>query len=244
MHILPVIDVRDGAVVRAVGGDRARYEALESELCPTGDPLPLAYALRERFACREVYVADLDALGGAEPNLELVKALVEIEILPWVDAGVRDAADAMRLRQVGAAVVAASETSRGPAAWERVVRAVDPRRLAFSLDIRRGQAVAPHWNETDPRQVAAAAVTVAEQVGADAPARLFVIQLDRVGSCEGVGDDRLLEHLVRAFPGVAVYAGGGVRGVNDVRALDELGVAGVLVSTAIHAGRLQPGRQS
>lgn len=244
MHILPVIDVRDGAVVRAIGGDRARYEALESSLCPTSDPLPLAYALRERFECREVYVADLDAIGGAAPNLELVKALVEIEMLPWVDAGVRDAADAMRLRQAGAAVVVGSETINGPTAWEQVVKAVDPRRLAFSLDLRRGQALAPHWNETSPRAVATLAVTVAEQVGADAPARFFVIDLDRVGSCEGVGDDRLLEHLVRAFPGVAIYVGGGVRGVNDVRALDELGVAGVLVSTAIHAGRLQPGRHS
>jgi phosphoribosylformimino-5-aminoimidazole carboxamide ribotide isomerase len=244
MHVLPVIDVRDGAVVRAVGGDRARYEALESDLCATGDPLPLAFALRERFECREVYVADLDAIAGAEPNLELVKSLVEIEVLPWVDAGVRDAADALRLRQAGAAVVVGSETVDGPAAWERVVKVVDPRRLAFSLDVRRGQALARHWDSTDPRTVAKHALAAAEQVGADSPARLFVIDLDRVGSCEGVGDDRLLEHLVRAFPGIAIYAGGGVRGVNDVRALDELGVAGVLVSTAIHAGRLQPGRQS
>ena len=113
MTIIPVIDVRGGEVVRAVGGIRSKYETLESELCPTGDPLPLAFALHERFKCKEVYLADLDAIEGGTPNLQLIQELVEIGMLPWVDAGVRDVADAMRIRQAGGAVVVGTETVNG-----------------------------------------------------------------------------------------------------------------------------------
>jgi len=117
MRIIPVIDLRSGEVVRAVGGERSQYQVLESDLCPTGEALPFAYALRERFNCSEVYVADLDAITGGKLDTDIVQGLVELELNPWVDAGVRDAHDAMLVRQCGASVVVGSETIAGPEAW-------------------------------------------------------------------------------------------------------------------------------
>src|SRR5215212_3542741 len=105
MRIVPVIDVRRGEVVRAVGGVREDYEPIQSELCLTGEPLPLAFALRERFGFTEIYLADLTALAGGPPDLELYSGFAEIEMLAWVDAGVRTAADAVRIRACGAGVV-------------------------------------------------------------------------------------------------------------------------------------------
>jgi phosphoribosylformimino-5-aminoimidazole carboxamide ribotide isomerase len=40
------------------------------------------------------------------------------------------------------------------------------------------------------------------------------------------------------FAGVEVFTGGGVRGLDDLRALEEVGVAGVLVASALHDGSL------
>lgn len=242
MRIVPVMDVQRGEVVRAAGGDRAKYEPLESTLCPTGEPLPFAYALRERFGCTEVYVADLDAIAGQYPNLELLHGLVELELRPWVDAGVRDAADAIRLRQCYAAVVVASETVAGPAAWERILRVVDSRRLAFSLDLRGSKAIAPHWPTDDPDNLIEQIMTLGREVSADAPARLFVIDLDRVGAERGVGTELLLERCVHRYPECEVYAGGGIRGPGDLMKLERLGIAGVLTSSALHDGTLQPTR--
>lgn len=234
------MDVRQGMVVRAAQGDRSHFPVIESDLCPTGEPLPFAFALRERFNCKEIYVADLDALAGSPPDLELIAGLVELELLPWVDAGVRDVADAVRLRQCGAAVVVGSETIQGPAAWERVVRGTDARRLAFSCDLRGQHTVAPHWHENKPDQLIAAAMQHAREVASDSPARLFIIDLDRVGAESGIGTETLLSQTVAAYPECEVFAGGGVRGPGDIMKLERLGIVGVLASTALHAGLLQP----
>ncbi|MBX7103901.1 MAG: hypothetical protein K1X57_07460 [Gemmataceae bacterium] len=240
MQITPVIDIKKGEVVRAVGGDRAAYAPIESELCPTGEPLPFAFALRERFNCTELYLADLDAIAGDPMDGELIAGLVEMGFVPWVDAGVRDAQDALRVRSYGCAVVVGTETLAGPDAWERILRCVDGRKLALSLDLRDGRVVAPGFDETDPVLLATHLLQMAGEVTTDAPSRVFVIDIDRVGAGRGVGTESLLQQISRQFPECAVHAGGGVRGPADVARLERFGLAGVLVSTALHEGTLQP----
>jgi phosphoribosylformimino-5-aminoimidazole carboxamide ribotide isomerase len=244
MKVIPVIDVRGGEVVRAHGGDRSKYELLESDLCPTGEPLPFAYALAERFKCNEIYVADLDAIQGAAPNLNLIHELMELGLTPWVDAGVHDAVDALRLRQSGAAVVVGSETVNGLDAWERIVQAIDGRRLAFSIDLRDGIPVCPFIECSSAEELVAEVKSVSDEVSTESPSRWLVLDLARIGKGEGIGTEALLENLVERYPHLSFYAGGGVRGPREVQRLDEIGVRGVLVSSAIHSGKLQPGDQS
>src|SRR3989337_3316570 len=76
-----------------------------------------ARAVALSLGCQEVYVADLDALEETGDNLVLVAALVNhvggVHLL--VDAGLRSAADARRLLDIGVGrVVLASESSGGP----------------------------------------------------------------------------------------------------------------------------------
>jgi phosphoribosylformimino-5-aminoimidazole carboxamide ribotide isomerase len=68
---------------------------------------------------------------------------------------------------------------------------------------------------------------------------VLVIDLTRVGSGSGPPLDAVAE-VAAALPGVAVYAGGGVRHDDDLRALESAGAAGALVATALHEGRLTP----
>ena len=46
----------------------------------------------------------------------------------------------------------------------------------------------------------------------------------------------LIAELRAAFPDLALLAGGGVRDVEDLRALQAAGAAGALVATALHRG--------
>src|SRR5262249_11955949 len=69
------------------------------------------------------------------------------------------------------------------------------------------------------------------------PARVITMTLARVGSGAGPDVERLAEVRRRA-EGRRVYAAGGVRDAADLAALAHAGIAGALVATALHDGRL------
>jgi uncharacterized protein related to proFAR isomerase len=71
------------------------------------------------------------------------------------------------------------------------------------------------------------------------PNRIIVMTLARVGSGEGPDLARLGDIIARAGSR-AVFAAGGVRHADDLKALRDLGVAGALVATALHQGRIVP----
>jgi len=106
--------------------------------------------------------------------------------------------------------------------------------------LRDGVPIAPNWNECDSLKLLARVFDIAREVAADAPARLYVIDLSRVGGNSGVGTELLLDKCVHLYSECEVYAGGGVRGPEDIKRLERLGVTGALVSTAIQNGKLEP----
>src|SRR5207237_1586665 len=124
--------------------------------------------------------------------------------------------------------------SLGPdAADEREAAATAPRRM-LSVDLRDGRLISPR-SELAGREPAAAA-PLATALGVR---ELLVIDLARVGSGSGPPLGRVSE-LAAALPGLAIYAGGGVRDDDDLRALEAAGAAGALVATALHEGRVTP----
>ena len=87
MRIVGVIDLMGGVVVRAVAGRREAYRPIVSPLCPGCDPLEVAQALLD-LGVRELYIADLDAIAGAEPAWDILASLRTLAVPLWVDAGV------------------------------------------------------------------------------------------------------------------------------------------------------------
>ena len=94
MRILPVIDLLDGHVVRAVAGERARYRPVRSRLAVDADPVAVCAALLELAPFAAVYVADLDAItrDGSRRNVDALLRLGAVvrrrgvrEL--WLDAG-------------------------------------------------------------------------------------------------------------------------------------------------------------
>ena len=64
MQLLPVIDVLRGIVVRGVGGRRDEYQPLTSRLCAEPSLTAVAAGFRA-VGLEQIYLADLDAIGGA-----------------------------------------------------------------------------------------------------------------------------------------------------------------------------------
>jgi phosphoribosylformimino-5-aminoimidazole carboxamide ribotide isomerase len=228
MRIIPVIDVMSGVAVRAVAGRRAEYRPLVSRLTPSTNPREVAEAFRRHLGLTEVYVADLDAIAGAEPAWGLFAGLRDRGFRLWVDAGIRTAADAVRLATAGVEVaVVGLETVRGPDDLRTVVSTLGAERVAFSLDMMGGRLLGNSALGDSPEAVAAAVVTCGVR-------RLILLDLARVGVASGTGTEALLAKLVSKHPDVEFVAGGGVRGREDLRTLEKAGAVAALVASTLH----------
>lgn len=219
MEVIPVIDLKNGVVVRALRGNRDAYRPIETPLSTTSDPVDVVRGLLGLHDFRTLYVADLDAIMARGDNfsaIDRVRAAFP-KIALWIDNGAADAdaLDALISRDIGAPVIG-SETQRDAALLKRYANAV------LSLDFRGDEFQGP------------SAILGQPQLW---PQRVIVMTLARVGSSAGPDLDRLAG--IRALAGGRmIYAAGGVRDAGDLAALKSAGIAGALVATALHDGRL------
>ncbi|WP_343057333.1 HisA/HisF-related TIM barrel protein [Chthonobacter rhizosphaerae] len=219
MRVIPVIDLKDGVVVRARAGDRASYRPIVSPLCRSASASDVVDGLFGVHPFEALYIADLDAIEGRGGNRPLAAALLKarpgLEI--WLDEGAADAAMAAGAAAMGVRPVIGSESQTGP----ETLAAAGPDAV-LSLDFRDG-FVGPEAILTTPSAW---------------PRDVIVMTLARVGTDGGPDEARLSAVREAAGPGRRVFAAGGVRGEDDLVRLKAAGIAGALVATALHDGRL------
>ena len=231
LRVVPVIDLKAGAAVHAVRGKRERYRPVRSVLAgDDGDPLALARAFRSALGLDELYVADLDAIAGAGDHAACLGALAR-EARLMVDAGVGDPGRAQTLLDLGAhRVIVGTETLSGPRALDRLLAQLPDEAVILSIDLRNGRLLS-----RDARLAGLDALDAVAELRRPGLRQAIVLDLARVGS--GAGPDVAPIGAIRAaFPDLELLAGGGVRDLEDLRALDAAGAAGALVATAVHAG--------
>jgi phosphoribosylformimino-5-aminoimidazole carboxamide ribotide isomerase len=231
MRIVPVLDLKRGVVVHARRGQRDSYPPLRSALVDGCEPVSVARALCAAGQTDTLYVADLDALAGAPVDVRTLSSLSEVAEL-WVDASATTTDRAAALARAGAARnIVGTESLGGTAPAEPDLAAAAPP-LALSVDLRDGRLISPRAELAGRAPNAAAPLATALGVR-----ELLVIDLALVGSGSGP-PVRAVAELAAALPDLAIYAGGGVRDNDDLRALQSAGATGALVATALHDGRI------
>ena len=85
--VVPEIDLKAGHVVRGIGGQREKYRPIRSCLVDSSLPIDVAVAIREAFGFEEFYLADLDAIEGAAPALDIYSELIAEGTRLLIDAG-------------------------------------------------------------------------------------------------------------------------------------------------------------
>jgi phosphoribosylformimino-5-aminoimidazole carboxamide ribotide isomerase len=236
MRIIPVLDLKAGEVVRGIAGRRHDYRPIVSRLTPSSRPMDVARAFHDHFGLTELYMADLDAIAGSPAAFETYAAIRSLDFNLWVDAGVCDR-QATRLLVEGGVekVVIGLETVAGPQALERIYREFEQGEIAFSLDLKDGMPLGDtsKWAQPAAWSIAMQAITTGVQC-------LIVLDLARVGVNGGIGTEELCRQLAEQFPDVEIIAGGGIRGIEDLRRLHECGAKAALVASALHDGKLSP----
>jgi phosphoribosylformimino-5-aminoimidazole carboxamide ribotide isomerase len=233
VRIIGVIDLKEGQAVHARGGRRELYAPVRQSaaVMVNGDPMALARVYVGTFGLSEIYVADLDAIGSHTLQADVIHDVSTAGASIWLDAGIASTADAQRTAGVVGAqtLVVGLETQ---ASFEALadICALSSTPVAFSLDLRGGRPMTSVLATQSPEAIARLAV----EAGIHS---VIVLDVARVGTAGGPDFD-LLGRIRSAVPDAELFAGGGVRGLDDLEQLARIGCAGALVATAIHEGRL------
>jgi phosphoribosylformimino-5-aminoimidazole carboxamide ribotide isomerase len=234
VELICAIDLLDGGALRLVQGDYERR-------IPAGtDPSALATRFVEA-GCRRIHVVDLaGARAGRPMQLPLVAEVADAARAAAPDTKVELGGGLRTEGDVAAALEIVDDALLGTAAVERTgflaacVRRF-PGRIAVSLDLRAGRAAVDGWlreGEVEPMAIAARLLE-------EGASRLIVTETSRDGTLAGP-DLEGLAALRGAFPEATLVAAGGVGSLDDLRALDAIGVDGAVVGLALLTGAVDP----
>jgi phosphoribosylformimino-5-aminoimidazole carboxamide ribotide isomerase len=203
-------------------GRRDHYRPIETPLSATSNPTDVVRGLLALHPFPTLYVADLDAIERRGNNDAMLRRLqAEFAGLTfWVDSGIADRAAAHAWLGAGLGKVVLGSEALPDAGL--VHQFADDPRVILSLDFRDDASLGPPTLLTQPDHW---------------PEQVIVMTLTRVGS--GAGPDLARLSAIRAAaPAKKIYAAGGVRDGADLIALHKAGMAGALVATSLHDGRL------
>jgi phosphoribosylformimino-5-aminoimidazole carboxamide ribotide isomerase len=190
-----------------------------------------------RLGFQRLHVVDLDAATGRGSNVSVVGEIVRhggFDVVQ-VGGGVRDEAAIERLLDLGASAVVVGTRALEDPDWLREMADRYPHELILAADVRERRLVTRGWAHTLPTLV----TDFVEELAGTPLAALMVTAVHKEGQMQGT-DLPLMEDVVEAADVLPVFASGGVSSLQDVRALEERGVAGAIVGMALYTGALDP----
>ena len=221
--LIPSIDLRDGAVVQLVQGERLAIR----------DEDVFGWVRRfERF--QKVQVIDLDAAMGSGDNLPLVRQIAGM-LKCRVGGGVRSIARAQEILDAGAhAVIAGSALFNSNGVNVDFARTlqegVGRERVIAAVDSREGRVVVHGWKTSLP-------LTAVEAVRALEPFcdEFLYTHVDTEGLMGGTSFEAI--EAVRRATSRRLTAAGGITTRQEIDRLEAMGVDAV-VGMAIYTGTL------
>jgi len=232
MILYPAIDLKGGRAVRLLRGD------MDAATVYNDDPVAQARAFRDA-GFQWLHVVDLDgAFAGHPANAEAVQRIVEAVDLPvQLGGGIRDHATIGRWMEAGVErVVLGTAAVKDP---DLVIAACReyPGHIAVGIDARDGFVATEGWAEVSTL----AAEDLARRFEAAGVAAIVHTDVGRDGALTGVNAEATAA-LARAID-TPVIASGGVADLDDLRrlrAVEDAGIAGVIVGRALYDGRVTP----
>ena len=229
MKIFPAIDLRGGKVVRLLQGDYSK-ETVYSE-----DPLAVAEEF-EAAGAEYLHVVDLDgAIDGTQPNFAAVSDIVQSTGLKVeIGGGIRNEEIVVDYAQVGALrVIIGTKAITDPEFTRRMIKKHGSN-VAVGIDIVGTKVAINGWTKVTD-------TTVDELIEAlidDGVNAIICTDIARDGAMKGTNLE-LYRKLVSNYGGyIDIMASGGISTMDDLRALNEIGVYGSVVGRALYNGAL------
>jgi phosphoribosylformimino-5-aminoimidazole carboxamide ribotide isomerase len=226
MLAIPAIDLREGCVVQLVGGD------LDKEKIRLGDPRDIARRWTG-YGFQRLHVVDLDAAMGRGSNRAIVRDLLADAATPvQVGGGVRTTEEIESLLSDGAERVVVGTRAIEDTDWLQEIVDANPGAIVLAADVRDRRVVTHGWTRDHARNI----LDLIEDLRGMELGGLLVTAVHREGQMGGT-DLPLMEDVAEAsaWP---VFASGGIATMQDLRALEDRGLAGAVLGMALYTGAL------
>lgn len=234
MNIIPAIDLKDGKCVRLLKGD------FDKSTEYSDDPAQVARQFAA-LAADSLHIVDLDgARYGEQRNKEIVAAIAqESKLIVQLGGGIRDvetleswfAAGVSRC-VIGSLAITEPDTVK---AWltrfggDRIVLALD-----VKMDAQNEPVITTHgWTQDSE-------ATLFESVSDFLSAGLkhvLCTDVSRDGAMAGPNFE-LYQRIMSAYPALLLQASGGVRHIQDLERLRQLGVPAAISGRALLDGKI------
>ncbi|MBQ7498815.1 MAG: 1-(5-phosphoribosyl)-5-[Selenomonas sp.] len=226
MKLFPAIDIRGGKCVRLLKGD------FDQETVFSDSPAEMA-AQWESQGAEFLHLVDLDGARAGKPqNLATVKAILEkVKIPVELGGGIRTLEHIEEVLNLGVRrVILGSVAVHDPALVKAACEKYGDR-VVVGIDAKDGMVAVEGWAETSNLEA-----PVLGKMMADAGVKTIIYtDISRDGTLSGVNVEATVEMSRRS--GLEVVASGGVKSIEDIRALkayEKEGIAGAILGKSLY----------
>jgi len=230
MIIFPAIDIRGGKCVRLLKGD------FNQETVFSDSPADMARKWQAQGA-EYLHLVDLDgALAGSSQNLAAIKEILQVVDIPTeLGGGIRSMEQIDQLLAMGITrVILGSVAVKNPDLVREACTKYGER-IVVGIDAKDGIVAVEGWGESGN----IGAVELAKKMKDAGVKTIIYTDISRDGTLSGVNVEATVKLAQES--GVKIVASGGVKSIDDIKALKEkeaAGIEGVIAGKSIYMGTL------
>ena len=227
MKVLPAIDLLKGAVVRLFQG---KYDVVTEYSNKPREAAQQLQALGFSF----VHIVNLDsARSGRVANEDVIKEIIDLGLSVQLGGGIRSLGIAKHYLDLGVKrIILGTSVILSPELWQELVNEFGVHRLVLSLDVRDGFVATHGWEKDTSMTVH----NIVEKIGSKNIMNLIVTDISKDGTMSGV-DISLYKDLVRQYPEISIIPAGGLTNMEDINALESIGVKEVIIGKALYENK-------
>ena len=231
MDIIPAIDLIDGKCVRLTQGDYLQKKVYNQN--------PLEVAKRfEAAGIRRLHLVDLDGAKAQHIVNHRVLHSIATQTSLVIDfgGGLKTDADLRIAFDNGAAMVTGGSIAvKAPETFIQWVADYGSERIILGADAKDEMIAVSGWTETASIDLTAFIADYRTK----GVTQVICTDIGRDGMMQGPAIE-LYRKLLEQFPCLYVIASGGVSCIDDIAALQKIGVPAVITGKAIYEGKIKP----
>lgn len=229
MQIIAAIDLIDGKCVRLIQGDYKRKKIYNK------DPLDVAFLLEDHGISR-LHLVDLDgAKKGKVIHWKILERIAKFtHLIIDFGGGIHTDEDVRIVFENGGRMATVGSIAvKNPFLFKKWIHIYGSEKILLGVDVRDNKIAVNGWTKLYEIPF----WDFLKEKKSHGVRKIFCTDIYKDGNLSGPSFS-LYEEILQRFPDIEFIASGGVRNIEDLKKLDDLGCHGVIIGKAIYENKI------